>query len=440
MLQRFLQYNNKYALISEEDELLLAVSGGVDSMVLWHLVEELGFKYKLAHSNFGLRGVESDADEALIRQKAKALGRSVFVKTFETEEYAKAEKISIQMAARELRYNWFRELMTNEGCNKLLTAHHLNDSVETVFLNQVRGTSILGLSGIKAINQDIIRPLVSFSKEEIIAFAEEAKIEWREDRSNDSIDYKRNFIRKEVVPKLTELNPGFLNTFAINMRKNEEVEALFRLHVETLRSSLLKQEGERYEISIPELKKSLAGPLALQFLLEDFAFNYNQAESILDALEQVGAVFQTATHKLWVDREKLILEPILEKETPRDRQVNNIHELSTLLTDFKVIILEAPFDIDKSPNNVMLDFDRLSFPLLIRSWQKGDKIKPLGMSNYKLISDLLIDTKVPSPLKSKFQLMLSEGKIVALLGLRVSDDFKVTPSTNRVLHLVRAKE
>ena len=440
MLQRFLQYNNKYALISEEDELLLTVSGGVDSMVLWHLVEELGFKYKLAHCNFGLRGVESDADETLIRQKAKALGRSVFVKTFATEEYAKAEKISIQMAARDLRYNWFRELMTNEGCNKLLTAHHLNDSVETVFLNQVRGTSILGLSGIKAINQDIIRPLVSFSKEEIIAFAEEAKIEWREDRSNDSIDYKRNFIRKEVVPKLTELNPGFLNTFAINMRKNEEVEALFRLHVETLRSSLLNQEGERYEISIPELKKSSAGPLALQFLLEDFAFNYDQAESILDALEQVGAVFQTATHKLWVDREKLILEPILEKETPKVRQVNNIDELTVLLIDFKIEILEAPFDIDKSPDNVMLDFDRLSFPLLIRSWQKGDKIKPLGMSNYKLISDLLIDAKVPSPLKSKFQLMLSGGEIVALLGLRVSDDFKVTPSTNRVLHLVRTKK
>ena len=437
MLQRFLQQIKKHAPFSDEDILVLAVSGGVDSMVLWYLIESTGQPYIIAHCNFGLRGEESDGDEAMVREKALALGRSVFVKSFDTEQYAKEKQISIQMAARELRYAWFKDLMIQEGATKLLTAHHLNDNVETVLLNQVRGTSILGLSGIAYANGEVIRPLLSFSKEEMHSFAKQEQLDWREDSSNTKTDYKRNFIRQEVIPPLAKLNPNLLHTFSANIKKNQEVETLFLSHVSLLKDSLLRRDGEKVKLSIQALIDKSVQPLAFQHVLNEYGFNYDQAESILGSLAQSGKSFETKSHKLWIDRQALIIERLDREYSVLEHEVNNWDELEDLLTEYNFSLLKRPFSIDRSSENLMLDLDKLAFPLTLRTWKQGDKIKPLGMTNQKLVSDLLIDSKIPVPLKSQVKILISSHKIAAVVGVRVSEDFKVEESTSQAIHAVK---
>ncbi len=432
MLESFLQQIKKHALFTTEDRLLLAISGGVDSMVLWHLIEKTGYAYSVAHCNFNLRADESDRDEAFIRERAKDLNVDLFVKFFATQEYASEKGISTQMAARELRYQWFQEVMTQEKMDLLLTAHHLNDNVETVLLNQVRGTSIFGLTGMKTRNGDLVRPLLHFTKPEILDFANSEGITWREDSSNQKAHYKRNLLRHEVIPKLEALNPNFLATADSNIRKNKEVEEVFSKHIEHLRQTLLQKKRLSHQLSIDELRENHVGPLVLFELIKPFGFNYNQAQSIIAALDQSGPKFSSENFEIWIDRQFVFIEPIEENELSVN--IEEWHLLKPYFHNYDISMLKPPIDIDRKPENLMLDLDKLSFPLKLRNWRQGDRFRPLGMKQHKLLSDFLIDAKVPNHRKPNIPILESDAEIVALVGLRVSDIFKVTDQTKRVLY------
>ena len=440
MLHSFLQEIKKHALMEKGDKLLLAVSGGVDSMVLWNLVDQSGFNYTIAHCNFGLRGQESDQDEAFIRQMAESFAADLYVKQFDVSDYRSDKVISTQMAARDLRYEWFDQLLKKEGFDKLLTAHHLNDNIETVLLNQIRGTSILGLSGIPYTNGRLVRPLLSFSKSQLLDYAKTVQLQWREDSSNEKTDYRRNYVRHEVVPKLEALTPGFLNTFSINIEKNREVESIFKSHIEQLKLQLIRSESHSFSLSIEELVDHKVGPLVLQNLLSDFGFNYTQCTDVLESLNKTGARFESRTHRMWIDRSFVYIEVRNEKEKEERHYVNDWEGLKPLLPDFTIGILKRPFVLDKDSDNAMLDLDLLEFPLVLRPWRHGDRFRPLGMSNEKLISDFLIDLKVPNHVKSRIQIIESVNEIVCVLGLRISEKFKVTSGTKKVLYLSRTHD
>lgn len=435
MLNSFLQLNKKRALFDSEDKLLLAISGGVDSMVLLHLVSALDVQYAVAHCNFQLRGSESDADESLVKKTASSLGAVFHLKKCDTDTYATINKVSTQMAARDLRYAWFDQLRESHGYTKIVLAHHANDDVETFLLNMVRGTSIKGQKGMNIIAGHLIRPLLDFSKEEILSYAEKVGIEWRDDSSNDQTYYKRNFVRKEVVPKLEELNPDLLQTMKRNMARNGEIFELSQKVISKLRNDIITVDDGKLTIKKTDLVKNDIGPYILSELLCDFGFNFSRCQDVLSAIENSGKIFKSLTHRLIIDRQQLIIQ-----ELSNTSDVQFLIALSDIEIDFPVrykISYSEPgtFTMDRSSRNAVLDSDKLCYPLRIRKWSKGDRFKPFGMQGQKLISDLLIDLKLSVIDKESVYVLESKSDIVWVIGIRISEDFKVTENTKRLMHI-----
>lgn len=436
MQNRFSQTIKKHALIVDGKRTLLAISGGVDSMVLWHLIHDLKIDYAVAHCNFQLRDIESDQDEAFVKAQAKAKGIVCHTKSFETTAYAAKHKVSTQMAARDLRYAWFGELQKEHNYSRLFLAHHLNDNVETVLLNLVRGTSIRGLTGMELMNSQLIRPMLNFSKDEILAFAASKGIAWREDQSNSETYYKRNFVRKEIVPGLTTLNPDFLVTMKRNMAKNEEVKRLTEDVIHELRNNILISSGEgQYTIQKSELTSRNVGPYVLSEVLQGFGFNYFQSEEIISSIDGIsGKSFKSESHELLIDRKSIHIRDSAHK-SQGEVFVNLGDDLHTRTFEYKADILEASVVvIDKSQFNAMFDLDKLSFPLTMRKWNEGDKFQPLGMKGQKLISDLLVDLKVSRFDKDDVQVLCSANEVVWVVGYRISDKFRVDAESTSIIY------
>jgi len=404
-------------------------------MVLWHLAEQSGINYSIAHCNFQLRGDASHKDQSFIEEKAKELGLQFHSKGFDTESYATLNKVSTQMAARELRYTWFDELCNKEGYKKIFLAHHANDDVETFLLNMVRGTSIKGLTGMDSFGEKLVRPLLYAGKEEIIEFALSHDILWREDISNAEVYYKRNFIRNEIIPKLEDLNPDFLTTMKRNMVKNMEVARLAGLSIERLKVKLLKKADDGFVVRKDDLTEQDIGPYVLSEVLKGFGFNYYQSEEIISALTGIsGKVFNSQSHELLVDRELIHIRPI-SKGLKEESLIELGDVLSIQGDEYKTWVYEGPDQIiDKVSTNAMLDLEKLKFPLTLRKWRTGDKIYPLGMKGQKLVSDLLIDLKLSRFEKESVFVLCSGNEIVWVVGLRISDKFKVDVSTRSILH------
>lgn len=435
MRERFLEFIKKHALISSEDKVLLAVSGGVDSMVLLHLFAQSGLSCGVAHCNFCLRGAASDEDEALVRRVAEALDIPVFVKSFDTRVYASEQRISVQMAARDLRYSWFLELAGQEGYHKVATAHHLDDSFETVMLNLVRGTSISGLRGIKVQNGKVIRPLLDFTRRDVVAWANAHQVEWREDASNQDSHYKRNFIRQRVTPLLEELNPDLLNTFRDTVNRNAEVEQYFLKKVRSAKDSAMREEAGVTYLD----KTSVTGPYLLVHLLRPFGFNYTQCrEMIAASAEHPGREFLSQSHRLTVDRHSLVIDSLTENESFEPVITGRENAPVRIGDQF----YEVRFGIGQPPRelfsekNALLDKEKLTFPLTVRAWQQGDYFQPLGMRGKKKLSDFMIDRKIPVNLKRHVRVLESAGEIVWVVGLRIDDRFKVTPETKSIFGLI----
>lgn len=438
MLERFLQFIKKHALFDEKDKLLVAVSGGVDSMVLCDLLIKSKFDIGIAHCNFQLRREYADRDEAFVQAYAESYKVPFYSTRFDTKAYAKENGISTQMAARDLRYSWFRKIMKKGTYNRLVTAHHVNDIAETILLNITRGTSINGVAGIPMSQNDTVRPLLSFTKSELLGYAINNEIKWREDASNKSTNYRRNKIRHEVVPILQEINPSFLKQAQRFAEKNEVVKQLFAKHMHQLEEQLLKKERGVVQISKEELKNCQVSAFELEELLHPYGFNYDQSVAVLDTIEGLsGTKFETESHELIIDRKYLLISE------RRDRE-NVVFEIAAEDSSFETDVLyaiqikEQPnLVIDTSPENAMLDFSKLKFPLTMRRWQQGDRFKPLGMKGEKLVSDYLIDQKIPLSEKDKVMVLTSEDQIVWLVGHRISNDFKITEESPKVLHIQR---
>lgn len=432
MVHRLKRYIGEKNLLSRHDRVLIAVSGGLDSMVLLHLMKQLDVELTVAHCNFQLRDEDSNEDEAFVRVHCEKWNIPFFCKRFETNNYATEHKISIQMAARELRYAWFEELMEGKGFTKLATAHHFNDAIETMIINWVRGAGTEGLRGIPSKRGNIIRPLLFATRDEINTYAAEQIITWREDISNLTDDYQRNFIRHQVVPLLKRLNVSLENTIRESVIKMDDEWAFYLKSVEDWKRKFVLLEGEVIKITKEGFDHPAHGASLLLQCLKSMGFSYEQCAEALEIKDkQSGKQFLSSTHKLVVDREHLIVTQ-LEGDWNEIIIEQDQHEIT--LGPWALDIRDAsemkPSD---DPNIAVVDADKLDFPLRWRKWKPGDTFFPLGMNHHKKISDFLIDRKISVGEKDSVTVLESAGKIVWIAGHRIDNRFKLTPGTRKSL-------
>lgn len=436
MLERFNNFISENSLFNKNNNLLVAVSGGMDSVVLCHLLQKGQYKFSIAHCNFNLRGQESDQDEAFVQKLAKKLKVPCFTKSFDAAGFATQNKLSIQMAARELRYSWFQEIARDQSFDFILTAHHQSDLAETILLNLIRGTGIAGLHGIKPLQGIIARPLLFAGREEIMKFVAEEQVTWREDSSNESTKYNRNFVRKEILPLIKQLNPGFEETLKETVEKVLAVENLLSDEVGVLRSNL-KREKEFTEISYENLKQDKNLSIKLYEILKDFNFNYSQTKSIVSSIgRESGKQFESSTHTLVNDRNRFIitkksLEQFSSLEIYNPQEIFTWDNKSIKVKEFPA----ANFKIKTNKNFACVNAEKIKFPLVLRKWKEGDWFIPLGMNKKKKLSDFFIDEKIPLNLKDKVRVLVSDGSIVYIVGMRVDDRFKITEETTSVYEI-----
>lgn len=414
MLDEFKRHITKTKIFSKDIKILATVSGGVDSVVLCYLLKALKINFSIAHCNFNLRGKEAIADQKFVEALAKKIGVNFYTTSFETKEYASINGISIQMAARDLRYNWFDELVQKEGFDLIATAHHKNDNVETVLLNLVRGTSHKGLKGISLLSNNRARPLLPFTKNEIINYANSNNIEWREDISNEDDKYKRNLLRNKIIPLLEELNPNFINTFSDNIEKfNVESEVL---------SAKYKASSMRFLVD--DILNSEIPLYKIWNWIEQYAFTYSDAKNIVDSLNSTSAkVFISNTHRLIKDRSELTIVELASTDFEQF-EINELGNFKHSALNIKLTKVEK-VDFTLGENVAFFNPEKLKFPITIRKWGDGDKFRPLGMRGKKHVSDFLIDEKASVLDKENQLVVISKNEIVWLLGRRISEDYKV---------------
>lgn len=439
MYDSFLGFINDHQLIKPTDRTLLAVSGGLDSMVMANLFSRTGFPFGIAHVNFSLRGAESDADEALVQSVAHELNVPFHSTRFDTEIIAAERGVSIQVLARELRYNWFQVLVNEHGYTHIATAHHQNDVLETLLLNLVRGTGLTGLRGIPIQQGAIIRPMWSLSRLQIKDYAVDHGLAWRNDRSNDDDKYSRNKIRHHVVPVLEKLNPNLLHTLTHTL---ERLRAADLLVTQTLNQSwqgCVGRDGLFQTINVTKLTALSEWAFQLSEWLKPFGFSYVQSGDIARVVshKKTGQVFRSATHSLWHDRTGLIIAPSVI-ETPFDLPLPSATEGTVDLPDgrqFTYCYYDRPTDFQLAPDPAVaqLDADQLPAPLTIRRWHEGDRFRPLNMPGHKLVSDLLNDRKVSLPERCRTAVLVSGGDIIWVVGHRLAQGARVTEQTKRIL-------
>jgi len=408
-------------------KLLLAVSGGIDSMVLVHLFKQLNLDIYIAHCNFNLRGNESDDDEAFIRNYASQNNIPVFVTNFNTKAFAEDNKVSIQIAARQLRYLWFNELLQEQSLDYLLTAHHLDDSIETFLINFTRGTGLEGLTGIPQQNDRVVRPLLPFTRTEIEAYAKENNIAWREDSSNASDKYLRNKLRHDVVPILKLLNPAFTDSFAQTINYLQQAQSLIQDATVLVYKEVVKEREGQKHIDILQLKRLPNYKAYLYQWLSPFGFTaWEDIYNLTDA--QSGKYIVSNGYRLLKDREVLILEPIRE-------HLNEIYEIAQNMQQttnpigLKLQKVEVIDEIS-TKNVIYVNNELIKFPLFVRKWQEGDYFYPFGMKGLKKkVSKYFKDEKMSLSDKESTWLLCSENQIVWIIGHRADDRFKPKNTT-----------
>jgi len=437
MLELFTAFINSESLCCPGDRILVAVSGGIDSVVMARLFGKAGYAGVIAHCNFGLRGQESEADEQFVRSLASEMDWPVFVKQFDVDAEASSKGISIQMAARDLRYQWFESLAAQEDCIAVATAHNLDDSVETCLLNLTRGTGIRGMNGIPVRNGNIIRPLLFTTRREIRTYAEKHQIAYREDSSNRETRYSRNKIRHDVIPSLVQINPRFLETMSENMQRFSEAGQLLEKLVNETREELFMPGDQRIEIDAEALRILKPASTWMYELFSPFGFTRLQCEGIRQILDAPsGKRSLSPTHQLFKDRHKLILVPSETVAFNRyylDRPENN--SSLPFPMDVELLSREELGEIPADRETACLDYDLIDFPLTIRHWLHGDYFYPLGMDQMKKISDFFVDEKIPVPQKKRIWILASGKKVVWIMGYRIDHRFRVTEHTGRVLRL-----
>lgn len=432
-LEQFSTYIKKNALFTKEHKILLAVSGGKDSVLMVQLFKLAGYQFSIAHCNFNLRGEEAQRDETFVKLLAASLAVPFHVVHFDTKAYAEKHQVSTQMAARELRYAWFEEIRQAENYDFVALAHHQNDSIETLLLNLTRGTGISGMHGILPKRAKLVRPLLFLSRLDIDRLISENHIDFVEDSSNGSVKYARNKIRLQVIPQLREINPNLEHTFAQNISRFAETEDVLQQVVAQTRSAIIREKDGDIYLSIEQIKKLQPQKLLFFELLAPYHFTSVVVDEILSSLaKQSGTSFYSHTHRATINRTDVIISALPKQQVqhsfihPGDTKISIGGQLVALhYTDSNLI--------EHNANKAFVDLDKLIFPLIVRFRQDGDKFMPLGMKQYKKLSDFLIDQKIPLPKKGQVPLLLNgNGEIIWVVGLRQDNRYKVSATTKKV--------
>ena len=434
MLRKLVRHIEKENLFYRDEKLLIACSGGLDSVVLLHLLFKMEVECVVAHCNFRLRGQDSDGDEVFVGQLAEKYGFPFCTTAFDTTAYAKEKGISIEMAARDLRYEWFESIRQASMCQYILTAHHAVDVIETILINLARGTGIHGLTGINAKKGQLIRPLLPFSREEIRSYAHENNLEFREDYTNAQTDFVRNKIRHQIIPVLEEINPAILKTMTENVGRFRDIEAIYNNEITSKRVTFIDQEGGRLLILIAELKKLTAPNSHLYELLSPFGFHSRDVANIIESLDAIsGKMFYSEKYQLLRDREYLVLTEREEKEAGEyELSKSGLTIEEELKLECRIFERPSDFKFSTDPQIACFDADKLTFPLKLRKWQEGDVFHPIGMKGRKKVSDYFIDNKFSLSDKEDAWLLVSGEDIIWLVGHRMDDRYKITKATRSI--------
>jgi tRNA(Ile)-lysidine synthase len=435
MLQKFKKHININFPFLKDKKLLIAISGGVDSVVLTHLLHELNFDISLAHCNFQLREKESDLDEEFIGLLAQKTSNQIFTIKFDTEEFASKNKLSTQIAARELRYNWFQEVIKKHNFDYVLTAHHADDNLETFLINLTRGSGLDGFTGIPKINGNIVRPLLTFSREEILAYAKINTINWREDASNATTKYIRNKIRHKVIPILKEINPNLLETFAKTLENLQESKQIIEDKIANISSEVIKSKNNILKINIDKINQ-LSNPKAYLYqLLKDYNFTeWNDVYNLLSA--QSGKHVFSKTHRLLKDREYLLLsENLISNAIEQEKFLideNQSKILHPIHLNFEVVQQKSI----ENKRTIYVDKDLLKYPLIVRKWENGDYLYPLGMQGKKKLSKYFKDEKFSLLDKENTWLLCNaENEIIWVLNHRQDSRLSLKKTSKNILKI-----
>ena len=428
MFNSFLKHI-KQLVDADSSRFLLTVSGGVDSVVLFDLFKKSGLDFMVAHCNFNLRGKESDGDQDFVESLAKNSGVDVVVKSFIYDDSSQSEPESTQMWARRVRYQWFSELKKELKCDYIVTAHHSDDNIETVLLNMARGTGVSGLSGISNLNNDLLRPLLNFKKEEMKSYALREGLTWREDSSNASLKYKRNKVRHELVEQFETLNPNFRNTFSENIEKWIWLKELVFIELEKFKTKHKTDTG--FKIPLSSFKDEATKYIVFE-LLKGLGLTFDQVKAIGDSIHS-GKVWKTDLVNILRDREYVFLM-FDEKEVLEDRVIETLGRFSFGSEEFLFEKAHTPKSWDLPINETYINAEIIKFPLRIRAWKQGDSFHPLGMTGKKKLSDFMIDQKIPLNLKDKVKVLVTEDEeIIWVINHRLDNRFRLNPNTQEVI-------
>ncbi len=443
MLLQFKNFISENKLLNEGEKILLAVSGGVDSVVMAYLFHQSEIEFGIAHCNFALREKDSDEDEMFVKNLALNLRVPFYSIGFQTKEESTKRKISIQMVARDLRYEWFEKIRSENGFSFIATAHHRGDVLETMLLNFVRGTGIAGLHGIPSKTGHLIRPLLFADKYQILNYVKAHQIEFRQDASNDGIEYRRNLIRHQVVPILRQINPSLEKTAIDNANRFKDVEKTYNKFIDTVREQITFTRNKKLYIDILKLQKTGIAKSVLFEILHPYSFHPDVIADIVESIQGTpGAEYYSHSHLLTRDREFLIVEDIGKNIYPGKYIIT--HTMEFMEAENHKFVFEyrhrlgisefpEPLNFGITPSNSIqcLDVSALEFPLTLRPWMPGDYFYPLGLHGRKKISDLLIDRKIAKNEKANIFVLISNDEIACVSGLAVDERFALTRHSTR---------
>lgn len=434
--KKFIAENN---LIKPDQKILLAVSGGIDSMVMAHLFLRTGYITGIAHCNFSLRGEESDNDELFVRKFTEEHKIPFHTIKFETKEYAGKNGLSVQMAARELRYSWFEEVRKQNDYDLTAVAHNLNDNIETLIINLTRGTGLAGLSGMRPMNNMIIRPLLFATRLSIKRYSEREGISFREDRSNADTKYTRNKIRHLVLPVLKEINPSIETTLNETAERFYDLNEIITEYISSLRIKITEKKEGFNSFNINILKEYSHNRSIIFELFRPYGLNNAQTDDLLKVINgKTGGRIYTETHRIFKNRKELIASPdeIRDEEQTTIKNINGFKKASCIESAEYVSITDG-FEISSDSSVALINAEKLTFPLVIRKWKSGDYFYPFGMKQKKKLSDYFIDKKFSILEKENKLILESDGNIIWIIGERLDNRFRITDLTKKGL-LLRA--
>lgn len=442
LLDKFQEYIARNELFCKQDKILLTVSGGVDSMVLMSLCVNSGYNVGIAHCNFQLRGAESDEDEILVQEHARKYGIECHTRRFDTTSEMELTGESIEMAARRLRYTWFQELCNKHGYTVIAVAHHIDDSIETFFINLLRGTGLRGLTGIHNQVGRIVRPLMFATRKEIMDYALHKHIPFREDSSNKSTKYLRNKIRLGLTPRIKEINPRFPFIMNRNIERLMAAQQFIDGAIDNICSQVMTSTSGIHTIHIESIQDLASRDFVIYEILNSrFGFKGDVVDGLCKALKNSlsGKRFYSRTHVAYIDRGNIVIAAIAEEDScevvVQKGQQRAYCGNSVLYFEIKDVDSLASYNV---PDNVaLLDADQVQYPLTLRRWSAGDSFTPFGMAGRKKVSDYLIDRKTSIAEKARQFVMLSGEEIVWLVGQRIDDKFRITKQTERVLCITK---